>query len=149
LPAVGIDGQVVSKEPTLRIPSPESRIPVLESRIPNPESRERAALGQEDIEIPIVVVVEERNAGAENLGHVELPRHAVDVHEIEARLPGAIDEPVLSRRRRRLALCAARGEQGDDRQRQRDERTHSSDECLIQRGKPGARRSPLAVDSFS
>ena len=55
---------------------------------------ERLALHEIHVEVAVLVVVEERDAGADHLGHVELARHAVDVDEVEAGVRGAIDEPV-------------------------------------------------------
>jgi hypothetical protein len=55
---------------------------------------ERLPLHQIHVEVAVLVVVEERHARADHLGHVELTRHAVDVHEVEAGVRGAIDEPV-------------------------------------------------------
>jgi hypothetical protein len=49
---------------------------------------ESPALHQEDVEIPVVVVVEQRDARAHHLGHVVVAGRAVDVREREARLGG-------------------------------------------------------------
>jgi hypothetical protein len=41
-------------------------------------------LNQIDVQVAVVVEVEERNAWRQDLGHVELARHAIDVDEVDA-----------------------------------------------------------------
>ncbi len=77
------DNQIVAIQPVVGLP------PV-----------EPAALHQVDVEIAVVVVVEERHTRAENLRHVELTRHAIDVDEVDTGLGGAIDKPLCLRCRR-------------------------------------------------
>src|SRR5438552_1481988 len=55
------------------------------------------SLNEVDIEVSIVVVVEEGDAGGDDLRKVVLARHAVDVDEVEPCVPGCIDEPRVSR----------------------------------------------------
>ena len=55
---------------------------------------ERAALHQEDIQVSVVVVVEQRDARSTDLGLIEPAGHAVDVHEGETGRFGTVDEPL-------------------------------------------------------
>ena len=64
---------------------------------------EHRALDQVHIEVAVVVVIEQGDAGRHDLGVVPLTRHAVEVDEVEACLFGALDEP--------LRLRAGRGAQ--------------------------------------
>ena len=58
---------------------------------------EEAALDQVEVEVAVVVVVEERRAGADDLRVVEVPAHAVPVPEVETGAPcGVGEELVLS-----------------------------------------------------
>ena len=67
------DGQVVAKQPAGR-----ARI------VPARAGVERRRLNEKDVEVAVVVVVEERDAGAHLLGQVVLAGRAVDVGEGEA-----------------------------------------------------------------
>ena len=62
----------------------------------------RGALHREQIEVAVVVEVEQRPAGADDLRQQQLTSGAVDVDEVDARLRGDVDE-----RRRRLATSPA------------------------------------------
>src|SRR6185503_11179465 len=53
---------------------------------------ERPPLHQIDVEVAVAVVVDQRTAGAGDLGHVERAGAPVEVEEVEAELGGALDE---------------------------------------------------------
>ena len=53
-------------------------------------------LDDEDVEVAVVVVVEQSNAGRHDLRVIELAGHAVEVGEVEASLFRAIREPAVS-----------------------------------------------------
>ena len=95
-------------------------------------AREPAALNQIHIEVVVVVEVEERDTRAENLGHVELTRHAVDVNEVEAGGGGAIDKPFRLPAGRRCAFSVGRCSGGPP-----QPATSTSDTS------PAARRTPM------
>ena len=65
------------------------------------------ALHQVDVEVAVVVVVEQGDAGRHDLRVVPLARHAVEVDEVEAGLFGALDEPLRRLRAGRLAPKSA------------------------------------------
>jgi hypothetical protein len=54
---------------------------------------EHLALNEVDVEVAVVVVVEEADAGRHDLGIIDLTRHPVEVDEVEPGLPGPFDEP--------------------------------------------------------
>jgi hypothetical protein len=54
-------------------------------------------LRQVDVEVAVVVVVEEGGARADDLGVVQLAGHPAEMRERQARLFGAVDEPVAVR----------------------------------------------------
>ncbi len=53
-------------------------------------------LHQVDVEVPVVVVVEERRPRAHDLQQPELPGHAVEVDEVETGLGGGVHEEVAA-----------------------------------------------------
>ena len=65
---------------------------------------EHLTLHQVDVEIAVVVVVEQPHARAHDLRVVQLSRHPVEVHEIDPRRFGPIDEPLAGRWRGRRPL---------------------------------------------
>ena len=77
------------------------------------------ALDQVEVEIAVVVVVEERRAGADHLRIVEAPAHAVPVPEVEAGAPGGVGEPDFALSRPRGAgqgrRCDRNGDAGSAR----------------------------------
>ena len=85
--AVGVHGEVVSKEPAARTSG-------FGLRGSGSDVQERTALHQEDIEIAVVVVVDHGRARRDDLGVIELALHAVHVPELQSAFFGAIDEPV-------------------------------------------------------
>ena len=88
------------------------------------------ALIEVHVEVAVAIVVEQRHPGAHVLEGVELARHAVEMHEVEAGLSCSLDEGGAGGRRRlgwgrlgcrrrfgnRRAAAASAGEQGDRRQ---------------------------------
>ncbi len=72
---------------------------------------EHASLNQVDVEVAVVVVVEERAAGAHDLAEVELPRHAVEMDEVETRGRGQVDEDLPGAGRAAGSLASAGEEQ--------------------------------------
>ena len=63
-----------------------------EQRRPGPE---QSALHEIDVEVAVVVVIEQRDAGPHDLGLIELPGHAVEVDEVDPRRRRLIDEPLF------------------------------------------------------
>ncbi len=58
-------------------------------------SPERRPLHEKRVQVAVVVVVEERRAWRHDLRLVKPAGHAVEVHEIEAKLASAVGEPVF------------------------------------------------------
>ena len=77
-----------------------------------PVGAKHLSLGHVYVEIAVVVVIDQRDAGRHDLGVVELARHAVEVHEVESRRLGPLAKPFgfrcgLQRLRGRLRLTVA------------------------------------------
>ena len=72
---VGRDLEIVAKQAARRM-----------GRTDLPARLERSALHEEDVEVAVRVVVEERRAGAHLLGHVVLAGRAADVCKRQPRL---------------------------------------------------------------
>ena len=87
------DGQVVAKQAVAKRVA-RGKDGILQ-RLARPE---HLPLDDIDVEIAIVVVVEQADAGGHDLGVIDLPGHAVEVDEVEPGLPGALDEPFTGRR---------------------------------------------------
>ena len=101
--AVGANLQIVAEQPAgerLGIVRGDQRGPRILVRLQHPP------LHDIDVEIPVVVVVEQRDARGEDFRVGELPRRAVEVHEVEARLFSAVGKPrVLCWRAAGVLLC--------------------------------------------
>jgi hypothetical protein len=70
---------------------------------------ESLALRDVDVEVAIVVVIEKRHAGRQDLRIVELPRRAVEVHEVQTGFLRAVGEPVLASRCGAVCRCRRGG----------------------------------------
>ena len=114
--AIGLDAQIVPVEPIR-----QRRAAARGGR----RRAERLTLHQIHVQVAVLVVVEERDAGRQHLGHVELTRHAVDVDEVEAGFPGAIHEPVRSGRRRRVFMWRAAGARRETERCEKDQQPHT------------------------
>jgi len=88
---------------------------------------EHGSLDQVGVQVPVLVVVEQRRALAHHLDEVQLTRHAVEVDEVEAALRCPVDEDLLGPRRRR-------GQEDDGEDQGRGQRDGGEDE----RGAEGA-----------
>jgi len=53
---------------------------------------EHRALNQVQVEVAVVVVIQQRASLSGHLHEIEFAGHAVEVHEVEARLPGGVLE---------------------------------------------------------
>ena len=113
-------GRVTSVKRSVRRPSGDTVRSLRNRRqVGRPRFRLRrgAALDEEDVEVAVVVVVEQRDAGAHHLGQVVLAGRAVDVREHEARRGGRLDEERFGGRRRRRRTAANRAQRDRGRRR--------------------------------
>ena len=67
---------------------------------------EHLSLHEEDIEVAIIVVVQERNPARQHLGKIEFAGHPVEIGERQAALVRPVDKPLAARGVR--AACSAR-----------------------------------------
>ena len=86
--AVGVHDQVVPEQAIL-----ERRVR-LEHRLAERLAAQHLSLHEVDVEVAVVIVIEQRDAGRHDFRIVELARHAVEVHEVEAGRFGAFSEPL-------------------------------------------------------
>ena len=105
--AVGVDLQVVAIQPVGEGPPGLGRHQGVRQRA---AGTEHLALDEVDVEVAVVIEVEKGTARPHDLGRVVLPRHAVEVDEVEARRRRAVGEP-----RPAAGLACRRADGGDDR----------------------------------
>ena len=82
--------QIVSVQPASKGPGILWRKQGVAERLARAE---HLSLNEVHVQVAVVVVVEQRHARAENLGHVESARHAVEMPEVETRVVGTVREP--------------------------------------------------------
>ena len=112
--AVGVNLQIVPKQAA----SQRRGITRREQRIGERLFSQHLSLDDEDVEVAVVVVVEERDAGRHDFGVIELAGHAVEMREGQPGWRSGVGKPGLVVRRwslapGRCALATATRERGE------------------------------------
>ena len=81
--------QIVAEQPAAQ----QRRIARREPRGAERLVSQHPSLNDEDVEVAVVVVVEQRDARRHDLRVEQLARHAVEVNEVQTRLRRQVDEP--------------------------------------------------------
>jgi hypothetical protein len=86
-------------------------------------------LYDENVDVAVVVVVEERASGAADLDEIELAGHPVEVNVVDAQFPGPVDKQLSGRQRRGVPRIGRRAVSGLLAAHARQQRDEQQEQC--------------------